>query len=419
MKDELKLVRGTKDLLPDDFKLHNLIIRTAASISKLYSYKEMSVPLIEYIGVFQRTMGESSDVISKEIYSFPDRSGNMIALRPEFTAGVMRAVLTNHLNHSLPLRLFSHGPVFRYDRPQAGRQRQFHQLNFELIGLDKANYDAEIIKLGYDIIRALGIGYDSFRLEINSLGCFASRSSYTEALKQYLLRYESHLSQDSLKRLSTNPLRILDSKDQNDQEILLGAPLISDYHTDESRSYFNDVLKYLEMLGIRYIVNDKLVRGLDYYCNTIFEFTTTKIGAQSALIAGGRYDGLSKTMGYKQDIPAIGFAAGIERLALMMDSSLADQENCDAVLIFPIEQNNIAHSLILANKLRAEEIASLLDVDGKISKRMTKAMNTSKYSYVVFIGEQEEKLNTYKLKDLRTRQEHFLPLDELIKFIKS
>jgi histidyl-tRNA synthetase len=411
MSSRLAPLRGTKDLLPDDYKVHDYIIKKSREIGELYGYKPMSTPILEYTKVFNRSMGESSDVISKEIYSFLDKSNESIALRPEFTAGIIRAVISNNLQQR-PLKFFSTGPVFRYDRPQAGRQRQFHQLNYEYIGAKGAYSDAETLKLAIDILVSLKIEQDTI-LELNSLGCLSSRVNYQQKLVGYLSDYKNELSEESQKRLTKNPLRILDSKDERDQKIIKGAPLISECYSDESKSYFDDLLKYLDILNVKYTLSPRLVRGLDYYCHTAFEFTTHKLSAQSTVLAGGRYDGLSKIMG-GDDVPAIGFAAGIERLALMIEYSIA---NKTPVFIVPIGENNIEYSFNIAGKLRSYNIAVIMDTHGKIEKRIQRAV-AEDAKFIIFIGHQEEESNNLKLKDLDKKEEYLMTFEQIVNLLK-
>jgi len=402
MADKIQPLRGMKDLLPADYRIHDYIISKARNIGKLYGYQSMSTPIIEYTKVFDRSLGETSDVISKEIYSFLDKSNDSIALRPEFTAGIIRSFISNNLQQNLPLKFFSHGPVFRYDRPQAGRQRQFHQLNFEYIGAENAYCDAETIKLASDILVGLEIDKDTV-LQLNSLGCNESRNLYQQKLVEYFTDYKDKLSEDSQKRLGKNPLRILDSKDENDQKIVSSSPLMADYYTLESQKYFDDLLKYLDLLDVNYTINPRLVRGLDYYCHTAFEFTTSSLGAQSTILAGGRYDGLCSTMG-GAPTPAIGFAAGIERLALMRNYDLHAPK---PVFIMPIADSNLQYCLKIADQLRAQGIIIILDAMGKIAKRMQRA-NAAKAKYVIFIGDEEQASNSFKLKDLDKQEEYLM-----------
>ncbi|MGI4776117.1 MAG: histidine--tRNA ligase [Janthinobacterium lividum] len=410
--NKLQPLRGTKDLLPDSFGVHDHIINIGEKIGRLYGYLPMSTPVIEYTSVFTRTLGETSDAISKEIYSFADRSEDNIALRPEFTAGIMRAFISNNLAN-LPLKFFSYGPLFRYDRPQLGRQRQLHQINYEYIGAEGPHSDAETIKLAYDILSALEIEKLA-TLEINSLGCAESRESYHKQLFVYFNDHKSQLSADSLRRLEKNPLRILDSKDVQDIEIVKNAPLISDSYTDQSRSYFEKLIKYLDIFDIKYFINPKLVRGLDYYCHTAFEFVTDKLGSQSSIIGGGRYDKLAEIMG-GASTPAIGFGAGIERLALMRSYDIPKTR---PVYVVPIGNENIEIGLEITDYLRQNEIYSLLDTKGKIEKRLARALNNGA-QYIIFIGDDERISQNYKIRNLDSRIENIVNVSGLISIVKN
>ncbi len=413
MTNILQPLRGTKDLLPQEFIVHDYIINKAKKIGRLYGYLQMNTPIMEYTKIFDRTLGETSDVISKEMYSFLDKSNNSISLRPEFTAGIVRAFISNGLHHNLPLKFFSHGPVFRYDRPMAARQRQFHQLNFEYIGAMGPYSDAETIKLAYDIVKALEIE-EHVILEINSLGCAESRSAYQKKLVEYFNEHKAKLSEDSIRRLEKNPMRILDSKDENDKIIVSGAPLIEESYSTEARRYFDELLKSLESMNIKYVVNPRLVRGLDYYCHTAFEFVAQTPGNQSTVIAGGRYDGLCKLMG-GVDTTAIGFAAGIERLALARNYNIALPR---PIFLLPINETNIEYCFILADKLRQENIPIILDTNGKVGRRIQRA-NKENAKYVIFIGDEEQASNNFKLKELDQSQENILNFTNLIEFLKS
>lgn len=414
MTEKLQPLRGMKDLLPDDYKVHNYIINKARDVGVLYGYKQMSTPILEYTKVFNRSMGESSDVISKEIYSFLDKSNDSVALRPEFTAGIIRSFLSNGLQHKLPLKLFSTGPVFRYDRPQAGRQRQFHQLNYEYIGAKGAITDAETLKLAVDILKALEIEQDTI-LALNSLGCSESRSAYQQKLVEYLNDFKDQLSEESKIRLTKNPMRILDSKSEIDQKIVAAAPVLSVYYTDESKEYFEELLKYLDILGVKYSINPRLVRGLDYYCHTAFEFTTKKLGSQSTILAGGRYDGLAKIMGNNDNVPAIGFAAGIERIALMREYNISEVK---PVFVLPIGENNITYSLEIADKLRSQNIATIIEPVGKIAKRMQRVLNENT-KFIIFIGDEEQANNSLKLKDLEKQEEYIVDFAKVLELLKK
>jgi len=415
MTDKLQSLRGMKDLFGEDFKLHSYIIDTARKITSLYCYEGASTPILEYTKVFDRTLGDSSDVVSKEMYSFLDRSGESVALRPEFTAGIMRAFISNGLHQKLPLKLFSYGPVFRYDRPQAGRQRQFHQINCEYIGSGDPYSDAENIRLALHLLEKLNI-LDNITLEINSLGCQDSRSSYQEALINYFSKYENELSSDSKERLTKKPLRILDSKDEKDKKLAAEAPFIADYYTTESKAYFDKVLGYLDILNINYKVNPRLARGLDYYCHTAFEFTTDKLGTQNAVGGGGRYDYLCKLMG-GTDVPAVGFGLGIERLALMMLLKNYQSKKSAPIYLIPIGQECENYIIILADFLRSNSIQVAIELKGKVQKRMEKALKDGA-DYVIFAGTDEMQNNNFKLKLLDKKEERILSAQQLLDLIK-
>jgi histidyl-tRNA synthetase len=410
---KIQSVRGTKDLFRDSYESHQAIIDIAKKLADIHLYEGLDVPIIEYASTFDRTLGVSSDIVSKEMYVFSDKGDGLLALRPEFTASIIRAFISNGWQQYLPLKLFSYGPVFRYDRPQAARQRQFHQLNYENLGVDSPFSDAELLKLAKDLATKLDIEKD-LTLEINSLGCFESRQKYNQILFDYFSKYESSLSIDSKNRLHSNPLRILDSKDLNDQEIVALAPVIETSYSNESRSYFESVLKYLDIFEIDYKINPHLVRGLDYYCHTAFEFTTNKLGAQNTIIAGGRYDGLCKNMG-GPDLPAIGFAAGLERIALLKNFTSTKTR---PTIILPLDEISLEYSLKLLNKLHELDIKTSIDINGNLDKRLKKAL---KYNakYVIFIGELEQQDNKYRIKNLDNREESQHSFNDLLTVISA
>ncbi len=307
----LQSVRGTHDLLPEAQAKHNTIIGVARSISERFGFQEMSTPIFEFADVFKRTLGEASDIVNKEMYTFKDRNDEEITLRPEGTAPIARAFISEGLSQRTPLKLFYQGPMFRYERPQKGRQRQFHQFGVELLGVASPYADVECLTLAHEILKGLNVLTTS-SLQINSIGDDESRAKYTAALVKYLKENSAKLSEESQKRLTTNPLRILDSKSEGDQALLKNAPLISEFYNETSKSFFDTICGTLKNTGIPYHVNPFLVRGLDYYTHCVFEFRTTALGAQDAILSGGRYDGLIGQMGGPAT-PGIGWAAGIER----------------------------------------------------------------------------------------------------------
>ncbi|TVQ36569.1 MAG: histidine--tRNA ligase [Geminicoccaceae bacterium] len=393
---QLRPPRGTHDLYGDDALRHRHVVETARRVVGCYGYGEMATPIFEFTGVFARSLGETSDVVSKEMYTFTDRGGEEVTLRPENTASVMRAILTGGLLQSVPLRFFYAGPMFRYERPQKGRLRQFHQIGVELVGAAEPFGDVEVIACGQQILEELGIA-PLVRLDINSLGNPLSRARYRDQLTAYLARYRAELSEDSQRRLERNPLRILDSKDEGDRRIVQDAPHLAGAYDDESRYFFAAVQDGLARLGIAFTVNPSLVRGLDYYTHTAFEFTTDALGAQGAVIAGGRYDGLMEQLGGPAT-PGVGWAAGIERMALLLAETPAAPA---PVALVPIGEAAEAEALVLAAELRRAHVPCDLAFKGKTGQRMKRADRIGARFAVVF-GEDELQAGTVQLKDLQT-----------------
>ncbi|MZR29010.1 histidine--tRNA ligase [Sneathiella litorea] len=400
-------VRGTHDLLPEDYLRHAHVRETAREMASRFGYAEMATPIFEFTEVFARTMGESSDVVSKEMYSFESRSGESMTLRPEYTAGICRAFISNGLQQNVPFKAFAAGPMFRYERPQKGRQRQFHQIDVECIGAAEAKADIEVIAVGASILHKLGV-LEHCTLEINTLGDQESREAYRAALVDYFSDHKSSLSKDSLDRLGRNPLRILDSKDKGDRILVENAPLFTDYLNSFSSEFFAEVLDGLSLLGINYELNRRLVRGLDYYTHTAFEFVTTALGAQGAVIAGGRYDGLIEMLGGKPT-PGIGWAGGIERLAMLMDDvPIAERP----IAIVPVGETAEAFTAKLAYQLRQEGLNIEMAFKGNVGKRMKRA-NKLNARAAVLIGEDELARNVCSLRDLDQGEQSEIPLSEL------
>ena len=289
--DKLQSVRGTHDLIGEAHRRHAHVADTARAISGRYGFEEWATPIFEDTRVFSRTLGDTSDVVTKEMYSFSDRGGESITLRPEGTAGICRALVQNGLTQSLPQKVFYAGPMFRYERPQKGRQRQFHQIGLELIGPSEPLADAEVIACGWNILQALGVAQDTV-LELNTLGDGESRAAYRAALVEYFAAHAGNLSEDSQARLARNPMRIVDSKDPGDRELVAGAPTILPYLTEAAARFYDGVKTNLARFGVPFVENPRIVRGLDYYSHTAFEFVTSRLGAQGTVLAGGRYDGL-------------------------------------------------------------------------------------------------------------------------------
>ncbi len=400
-------VRGTRDLLPEAHRGHRHVVETARRVAETYGFHEVATPIFEFTDIFARSMGETSDVVSKEMYSFTDKAGESITLRPEYTAGICRAVISNGLTQALPFKAFAAGPMFRYERPQKGRQRQFHQIDLELIGAGEPEADAEVIALAFDILAALGVA-EKCRLEINTLGDAESRAAYRTILLDYLQAFRGDLSEDSRRRLETNPLRILDSKDPVDREIVGGAPLLADHLTPAAADFFQAVQERLARLRIPFEINAHLVRGLDYYTHTAFEFVTEALGAQGAVVAGGRYDGLIAELGGPQT-PAIGWAGGIERLALLMgDPPPAPRP----IALVPVGAAAETTALGLARRLRQAGLIVDWSYRGNPGKRMKRAAKLNA-AYAVLIGDDELARGSATVRDLDSGAQEEVPLDRL------
>ncbi|MBM3482361.1 MAG: histidine--tRNA ligase [Alphaproteobacteria bacterium] len=405
---KLQPVRGTRDLLPEDCRRHRAIGDTARAIAERYGFGEIVTPIFEFTEVFQRTLGETSDIVTKEMYTFPDRGGEMLTLRPENTAGVARAFISGGLGQMQPLKFFYAGPMFRHERPQKGRLRQFHQIGVELIGVPEPLGDVEVIALGAHILEVLGV-LGKTTLEINTLGDAESRNAYRAALLEFLRARRDKLSAESQERLERNPMRVLDSKDEGDRRIVAEAPRNTDYLTPAAAEFFKRVTGGLEALGVRYQINPFLVRGLDYYCHSAFEFTTTELGAQSAVLAGGRYDGLIETMG-GPPTPGVGWAAGIERLAMLIAEPAAPAR---PVAIVPIGPAAEAVALNLAHELRHAGVTVELGYRGNLSKRMKHA-DKVKARAAIIIGDDELAKNAVMLRDLDSGVQELIERARLI-----
>jgi histidyl-tRNA synthetase len=404
---EFKPVRGTHDILPEAMRRHRRVTDTACEIAARYGYQEISTPIIEFTEVFQRTLGETSDIVTKEMYTFLDRAGESLTLRPEYTAGVARALMSGGLQHSLPLKFFCRGPMFRYERPQKGRQRQFHQIDVELLGIAEPLGDVEVIALGAHILDALGLT-DKVTLELNTLGDQESRHAYRAKLVSYLERFRDRLSEDSRLRLERNPLRIFDSKDEGDKRVIANAPLLRDHLNDVSKRFFDQVQAGLKAAGVAYEINPRLVRGLDYYCHTAFEFTTETLGAQGAVLAGGRYDGLMAAMG-GPPTPGTGWAAGVERLALMIAEPKAPAR---PIAVVAAGNGAEIEAFAVAQRLRAEGFTADVGFSGNLKKRLARANKAGAVAAVI-LGEAELKKHAATVRDMESGEQTEVPLSSL------
>ena len=393
---DLQPVRGTRDLIGDDQRRHAHVIDTARRLAGLYGFDEWATPIFEETRVFARTLGDTSDVVTKEMYTFDDRGGDSITLRPENTAGVCRALVSNGLTQSLPQKVFYAGPMFRYERPQKGRYRQFHQIGAELIGPAEPLADAEVIALGWHILQELGVSGDTV-LELNTLGDADSRRAYRDALVAHFGAHRDALSPDSRDRLERNPLRILDSKNEGDRALVADAPLIQAVLTPEAAAFYDALRLQLSRLGVPFRENPRIVRGLDYYNHTAFEFVTDRLGAQGTVLGGGRYDGLVAQMG-GPPVPAVGWAAGVERLAMLLQ---APPEVPRAVAVIPLGDAQEAAALDAVQALRRAGVRAEISYRGNMKRRMERANRISARAAVI-IGDAELARGVAQVKDLAT-----------------
>jgi histidyl-tRNA synthetase len=405
-------IRGMPDLFPDDALQHIYLIDTFLKVARLHGVLPLFTPILEPIEVFKRSVGETSDIVSKEMYTLEDRNGNGLCLRPEGTAGLVRALLNAKKQNELNQKYCYWGPMFRYERPQKGRLRQFHQIGVEYLATSAPLADAEIIGLASSYMEKIGI--IDFELELNSLGDDVTRASHKKALVAYYKAHEKNLSEDSQRRLNTNPLRILDSKDPQDQYLNQNAPSIHNYLSSDAQTFFKTVCTHLETLNIPYRINPNLVRGLDYYSHTIFEFKSTQLGAQGTFLAGGRYDKLASFLGGKV-LPSIGWAAGIERLALLTPFV---PKNLDKVLVIAALESAQSTCFKLTHTLRKEGIASDFHDSFSIKSGLKRA-DKNKYLNVILAGENELAHNMYTLKDMKTGHQDLYSLDSLVKWLKK
>ena len=404
---DLQPVRGTRDLIGDDQRRHAHVIDTARRIAGLYGFDEWATPIFEETRVFSRTLGDTSDVVTKEMYTFDDRGGDSITLRPENTAGVCRALVSNGLTQSLPQKVFYAGPMFRYERPQKGRYRQFHQIGAELIGPAEPLADAEVIALGWHILQALGVD-GGVVLELNTLGDAASRLAYRDALVAHFGAHRDALSADSRDRLERNPLRILDSKDAGDRALVADAPTIQAVLTADAAAFYDALRRHLDGLGVLYRENPRIVRGLDYYNHTAFEFVTDRLGAQGTVLGGGRYDGLVAQMGGPQ-VAAVGWAAGVERLAMLLD---APPEPPKAVAVIPLGDAQEAAALDALQALRRAGVRAEMAYKGNMKRRMERANRIGARAAII-IGDAELARGVAQVKDLAAGTQTEVALTDL------
>ncbi|HJO87280.1 MAG TPA: histidine--tRNA ligase [Rhodospirillales bacterium] len=403
----LNPVRGTQDILPEEGRLYRRVEETAFEVAERYGFGEITTPIFEFTEVFSRTLGDTSDIVTKEMYTFEDKGGDQITLRPEGTAGVARAFISNGLQQNLPLKLFYRGPMFRYERPQKGRRRQFRQVGVEILGVATPQADIETISIAQTFLEELGLK-DYIKLELNSLGDTDSRSAYCDELVKYLSDHQDKLSKDSLERLDRNPMRILDSKDEGDQAVVVDAPRLQDNLNEASQSFFEDLCEGLTKLGIVFEHNTNLVRGLDYYCHTAFEFKTSDLGAQGTVLAGGRYDGLVGQMG-GPETPGIGWAAGVERLSLLLDDGAEAKR---PIAVIPVGGKAESEAMVVTEMLRKKGYRVDLGYSGNLKKRMKRANRLNAVA-AVLLGEDELTRNVGTLRNMDSGEQKEVSLETL------
>ncbi|RTE66527.1 histidine--tRNA ligase [Amphritea opalescens] len=390
---KINAIRGMNDILPDQTPVWQFLESSVKSVLGTYGYTEIRMPIVEQTDLFKRSIGEVTDIVEKEMYTFDDRNGESLTLRPEGTASCVRAGEEHGLLFNQAQRLWYQGPMFRYEKPQKGRYRQFHQIGIETFGMANADIDAEVIMLSARLWKQLGIA-DAVTLQLNSLGSNEARAEYKEALVTYLSARKDQLDEDSLRRLSSNPLRILDSKDPQTQQLLDNAPSLADYIDDESREHFSDLCEMLDQAGIAYELNPRLVRGLDYYCKTVFEWVTDQLGAQGTVCAGGRYDGLVKQLGGRPT-PAVGFAMGVERLILLLETLevIPDAVKQPFDLYLAAEHKGLQKPLmVLAEQLRNELPGMRIRVHCSGLKNISSKARQTGAPWVVLVREENESL---------------------------
>ena len=414
--DKIQSIKGTHDILPNESEkwkdLEDIIYKTC----DLFGFKEIRTPIFEKTNLFLRGIGEVTDIVSKEMYSWQDRDGSNLTLRPELTASVVRSYIQHNLqNQSSSQRLFYMGPLFRRERPQKGRQRQFHQFGVEAFGSENPEQDVEIISIAWHLLSLLGIS-NKVQLKINSIGSNECRKNYRKALLDFIKPHFNLLSEVSKVRFKKNPLRILDTKNPEERKVLSNAPKISDYYTNEDETHFQTILKFLGCLNIPYNIDLELVRGLDYYTRTVFEFTSNSLGAQDALLGGGRYDNLVQDLGGKV-VPGIGFAAGIERLLLILEAEKYNfKKHTPDIYFICIEQDAIQVMLSLSKKLREKNYIVVFDLLRRSLKAQMREANKFKVRYVIIIGEEELAHKKVTIKDLQKKAQYSYNQSDLFDF---
>ena len=414
--EKITAIKGIKDILPKDSAVWYRVESTAREVFECFGFREIRVPIMEKTALFQRSIGETTDIVEKEMYTFRDRDDELLTLRPEATASVIRAYIEHNLLASDPVtRLYTMGPMFRRERPQKGRFRQFHQIDVELFGDDQPASDAEVIFLLMHLLQLLGV--EKLSLEINSLGCKACRPVFSQAVVEYLKGSENSLCPDCQRRINTNPLRVFDCKVETCASVIAGAPLILNYLCTECSEHFSAVKEYLNDLNLPYEINPKMVRGLDYYTKTAFEVKSGALGAQNSLAGGGRYDGLVSFLG-GPEVPGIGFGIGLERLIACLPSSDQNPYRMD-IFIAALGTRAQKIAFNLTQELRRRGISATMDYSDKSLKSQMKRADKMNSAYTLIFGDQELDENRAQLRDMKTKNQQNLPLDDMLEAITN
>ena len=410
----IKAVRGTKDIIGEEAKKYVYISNVAQKMFENYGYNFVKTPIFEETELFKRGIGEATDVVEKEMYTFKDRGDRSITLRPENTASLVRCYLENAIYNKEDIsRFYYNGSMFRYERPQAGRQREFNQIGLEVFGEKSPKVDAEVIAIGYKFLEKLGIS--DLEVKINSVGSNASRTVYREKLIEHFSKHLDDMCDDCKDRINRNPLRLLDCKVDKDKDFYKSAPNIIDFLFEDERKHYEDVKKYLDVFGIKYTEDSTLVRGLDYYSSTVFEIVTNKLGSQGTVLGGGRYDNLLKELGDK-DIPAVGFATGVERIMMLLGENYP--KNNPDVYIAWLGENTSETALKIAESLRDNDIKVYIDYSEKGMKSHMKKADKLSVRYCIILGEDELNKGIVLLKDFSTREQKEVKIEEILNYIK-
>jgi histidyl-tRNA synthetase len=410
--ESIQAIRGMNDILPEEVGWWQSVENTARDVLENFGYREIRTPVAEKLELFARSIGESTDIVEKEMYAFQDRNGEWLALRPEATASIVRSYVRHSLHTDSALqKLYEIGPMFRHERPQKGRYRQFYQIDAEVFGTDSPMIDAEMMHMLSLLMDRIGIS--GVILNINTLGCPECRQAYREILKDFLTAKGDQFCPDCLRRRETNPLRVFDCKVEKCQALLESAPLLIDYICEDCRAHFDAVRNYLERLKTRYAVNPRIVRGLDYYMRTTFELITDRLGAQNAIGGGGRYNGLVRDLG-GPDVPAIGFAVGMERLIMLLQQEQRKKVRTPRFFIASLGEEPRASAFLLVQQLRGRGLEAEIDYEGRSLKSQMRRADKSGARYVLILGEDELMRRQVGLRDMQTKTQRLLSLDDLV-----